>query len=46
MQEKTKVEYLRVIISQNSVKMNPVNTAGTGWCFPQKNPFLDMFCDF
>jgi len=21
-------------------------TAGTGWCFPQKNPFLDMFCDF
>ena len=20
-------------------------TAGTGWCFPQKNPFLDMFCD-
>jgi len=22
------------------------DTAGTGWCFPQKNPFLDMFCDF
>ena len=22
------------------------STAGTGWCFPQKNPFLDMFCDF
>ena len=21
-------------------------TAGTEWCFPQKNPFLDMFCDF
>ena len=21
-------------------------TAGTGWCFPQKNPFLDMFCGF
>jgi len=21
-------------------------TAGTGWCFPQKNPFLDMLCDF
>jgi len=21
-------------------------TAGTGWRFPQKNPFLDMFCDF
>jgi len=79
--EKTEVEYLGVIISQNSVKMDPVkvagvtewpipsnrkemqsflgftnfyhrfiqgfsHTAGTGWCFPQKNPFLDMFCDF
>jgi len=22
------------------------DTAGTGWCFPQKNPFQDMFCDF
>jgi len=20
-------------------------TAGTGWCFPWKTPFLDMFCD-
>ena len=47
--EKTEVEYLGVIISQNSVKMDPVKVAGTadtGWCFPQKNPFLDMFCDF
>jgi len=22
------------------------NTAGAGWCFPWKNPFLDTFCDF
>jgi len=30
-------------------QMEPRNqqvTVGTGWCFPQKNPFLDMFCDF
>ena len=44
--EKTEVEYLGVIISQNSVKMDPVNTAGAGWCFPWKNPLRDMFCDF
>jgi len=30
-----------------NVKYVPTSdTAGTGWCFPQKNPFLDMFCDF
>ena len=27
--EKTEVEYLRVIISQNSVKMDPVKVAGS-----------------
>jgi len=23
-----------------------IYTAGARWCFPQKNPLRDMFCDF
>jgi len=33
-------------IGKGKLVIDIPNTAGTGWCFPQKNPFLDMFCDF
>ena len=42
--EKTEVEYLRVIISQNSVKMDPVKVAGvTKWLNPSNRKEVQSF---
>jgi len=45
--EKTEVEYLRVIISQNSVKMDPVKVAGvTEWPTPSNRKEVQSFLGF
>ena len=45
--EKTKVEYLGVIISQNSVKMDPVKVAGvTEWPTPSNRKEVQSFLGF
>jgi len=45
--EKTEVEYLRVIISQNSVKMDPVKVAGvTEWPIPSNTKEVQSFLGF
>jgi len=45
--EKTEVEYLRVIISQNSVKMDPVKVAGvTKWLNPSNRKEVQSFLGF
>jgi len=52
--EKTEVEYLRVIISQNSVKMDPVKVAGVKECPTPSNRkevqsflgFTNFYCRF
>jgi len=45
--EKTEVEYLRVIISQNSVKMDPVKVAGvTEWPIPSNRKEVQSFLGF
>ena len=41
------VEAARVMVAALPLaELAFADTDGTGWCFPQKNPFLDMFCDF
>jgi len=45
--EKTEVEYLRVIISQNSIKMDPVKVAGvTEWPTPSNRKEVQSFLGF
>jgi len=45
--EKTEVEYLGVIISQNSVKMDPVKVAGvTEWPIPSNRKEVQSFLGF
>jgi len=45
--KKTKVEYLRVIISQNSIKMDPVKVAGvTEWPTPSNRKEVQSFLGF
>jgi len=45
--EKTEVEYLGVIISQNSVKMDPVKVAGvTEWLIPSNRKEVQSFLGF
>jgi len=45
--EKTEVEYLRVIISQNSIKMDPVKVAGvTDWPIPSNRKEVQSFLGF
>ena len=45
--EKTEVEYLGVIISQNSVKMDPVKVAGvTEWPTPSNGKEVQSFLGF
>jgi len=45
--EKTEVEYLRVIISQNSIKMDPVKVAGvTEWPIPSNRKEVQSFLGF
>jgi len=45
--EKTEVEYLRVIISQNCVKMDPVKVAGvTEWPTPSNRKEVQSFPGF
>jgi len=45
--KKTEVEYLRVIISQNSVKMDPVKVAGvTEWPIPSNRKEVQSFLGF
>jgi len=45
--EKTEVEYLRVIISQNSVKMDPVKVAGVmEWPIPSNRKEVQSFLGF
>jgi len=45
--EKTEVEYLRVIISQNSVKMDPVRVPGvTEWPTPSNRKEVQSFLSF
>jgi len=45
--KKTEVEYLRVIISQNSIKMDPVKVAGvTEWPIPSNRKEVQSFLGF
>jgi len=45
--EKTEVEYLRVIISQNSIKMDPIKVAGvTDWPIPSNRKEVQSFLGF
>jgi len=45
--EKTEVEYLGVIISQNSIKMDPVKVAGvTEWPTPSNKKEVQSFLSF
>ena len=45
--EKTEVEYLGVIISQNSIKMDPVRVAGvTEWPIPSDRKEVQSFLGF
>jgi len=45
--EKTEVEYLKVIISQNSIKMDPVKVAGvTEWPTPSNRKEIQSFLGF
>ena len=45
--KKTKVEYLGVIISQNSIKMDPVKVAGVmEWPIPSNRKEVQSFLGF